>query len=630
MSKKTPNTKKTQKKKSQAKKNKQSTENKSQSQKWLIALAVFAFAGLLYINTLGHGYVLDDDLVCNKNGFVQDGFSGLSKIFTHSWYYGFTGIADRYYRPMMLASFAIENSMFGNEPSTYHAMNIFYYALGCAWLFLVMRLLFKDKPYWFPLTIALLFAAHPLHTEVVANIKSRDEIFAFLGLLGVTYGLIKYNRKNNVGYFIVALMSYFFAILSKEAALAILGIVPLVLYFFTNNSLQKIATHTAAFGLLAAIYFGIRMSIIDPNPNPFETIDNSLFAIDGRGTQLSTAIGMLGKYLGLLFFPHPLSFDYSYNQIPAIGWGNWKVWTSLLAYGGLIYLAIKGLKEKHPISFGIFLFGITFAITSNIVFLIGATFAERFMFIPLLGFCIVITYLIYEYLPKFTGNNQQLLFGITGVILLLYSFKTFTRNPVWESDETLFETGIQSAPNSSRTQSFYGVMHYRKAMASKNANEKKQLLNTSVEYLKKSIQTYPGFTETYQHLAATYEAQNQNQLAFQTYRDALKTNSDYYPAMTNMGILFYKMKNFPQAISNLQNALNFAPTNATTLRALGLAYKDSGQFTLAVEQFKKAAESQPNNPMHLRDLVDIYRFHLNDIETAIFYDKKVKQLTGEK
>ena len=629
MAKKLPNNK-TQKKKNKLKKNqKKSTTPKNQSQKWLSALAVFAFAFLLYTNTIGHGYVLDDDLVCNKNQFVQDGFAGIKDIFTHSWYYGFTNTPDRYYRPMMLASFAIENSVLGNEPSTYHFMNVLYYALGCAFLFLLLQILFKNKPFWFPLTITLLFAAHPLHTEVVANIKSRDEIFAFLGLLGVIYGMVKYNRKNKVGFFILALMSYFFAILSKEAALAILGVVPLVLYFFTEISFQKILTQTVAFGLVAAVYFGIRMGVIDPNPTAFETIDNSLFAIDGRGTQLSTAIGMLGKYLGLLFFPHPLSFDYSYNQIPAIGWGHWKVWTSLLAYGGLIFFAFKGLKEKHPVSFGIFLFGLTFAITSNIVFIIGATFAERFMFVPLLGFCIVLTYLIYELLPKLIGNNQQVLFGITGAILLLYSIKTFTQNPVWENDQTLFETGIYTAPNSSRTQSFYGVMNYRKALASKNANEKKQLMNTALEYLKKSINTYPGFTETYQHLAAVYEAQNNNQLALQTYQNALKTNAEYYPAMTNMGILFYKMKNYPQAIVHLKNALNFSPNNAVTNRGLGLAYKDSGQFQLAAEHFKRASESQPNDPTHLRDLVNLYRFSLNDIDTAIFYDKKVKQLTGE-
>ena len=66
-----------------------------------------------------------------------------------------------------------------------------------------------------------------------------------------------------------------------------------------------------------------------------------------------------------------------------------------------------------------------------------------------------------------------------------------------------------------------------------------------------------------------------------------------------------------------------------TNRGLGLAYKDSGQFELAAQHFKKAHESRPNDPTYLRDLVNLYRFSLNDIETAIFYDKKVKQLTGE-
>ena len=94
---------------------------------WWPALAVFAFAFLLYANTIEHGYVLDDDLVCNKNRYVQEGFSGLGDIFTHSWYYGFASTPDRYYRPMMLAGFAVENAVLGNEPSTYHLMNVFFF-----------------------------------------------------------------------------------------------------------------------------------------------------------------------------------------------------------------------------------------------------------------------------------------------------------------------------------------------------------------------------------------------------------------------------------------------------------------------------------------------------------------------
>ncbi|MEM6964028.1 MAG: hypothetical protein AAF573_04615 [Bacteroidota bacterium] len=125
-----------------------------------------------------------------KNDFVQAGIAGLGDIFTHSWYYGLTDTPDRYYRPMMLAGFAVETSLFGNDAKVYHIMNVLYYALSCAFLFFVIKLLFKNKNWLIALGATLLFTAHPLHTEVVANIKSRDEIFAFLGLLGVVYGNI--------------------------------------------------------------------------------------------------------------------------------------------------------------------------------------------------------------------------------------------------------------------------------------------------------------------------------------------------------------------------------------------------------------------------------------------------------
>ena len=601
----------------------------SQTRKWLIASGVFAFSFLIYVNTIGHGYVLDDDLVCNKNEYVQQGIGGLEDIFSHSWYHGFSGTAGRYYRPMMLAGFAIENTILGNEPSTFHSMNVFYYALSCSLLFLLMLLLFKERSMWFSLAVALMFAAHPLHVEVVANVKSRDEIFAFLGLLGVLFGIIKFNRKNKIAYFVLALSSYIFAILSKEAALAFVGIVPLTLYFFTEKSFRHISLQTVAFFIIAIIYFGIRAQIVDNDPSPFGMTDNSLFAIEGRMTQLSTAISMLGKYFGLLIFPHPLSFDYSFNQITAVGWGHWKVWTSLLISAFLAFVAIKGLKNKYPISYGIFVFALTFVITSNLVFLIGATFAERFMFIPIWGFSIVVSYLLFEQFPRIVRSKSILIKGSFIFLLLSYTFKTTTQNSIWESNETLFESGIKTSPNSSRTQSFFGVMNYQKALTTQNVAEKNRLLAVAVKYLKKSIETNPSFTETYQHLGTVYEAQNKNQLAIQTYQNGLITNSEYFPAMTNIGILLGRMKQYPQSISYLKNALNFAPNNATILRALGITYKESGQFDLAAEQFKKAHELRPEDITYLQDLVLLYRTSLNDIETAIFYDKQIKKLNGE-
>jgi len=606
---------------------KQKTTSSTDRTHWIIAFVIFAFAFLLYANTINHGFVLDDDLVCKKNTFVQEGIGGIKDIFTHSWYYGFSQTPDRYYRPMMLAGFAIEKQFFGNSPFVYHLFNVLEYALGCTFLFFTLRLLFEKK-YLLPTVAAtLLFAAHPLHTEVVANIKSRDEIYAFLGMLGVIYSIVQYNRKGNIFYLIIALLSYAFAILSKEGALSILGLVPLVLYFFTKISFGKIALQTIYFGLIAGIYFFIRGQIIDPNPTPFETIDNSLLAIDSFWGQRATAIGMLGKYFQLLVFPHPLSFDYSYNTFPELSWTNWKVLASLATSIGLIYLTIKGLRTKSIYSFAILFFAITFAITSNIFFSIGATFAERFMFIPLLGFCIAVSFLLQKFFLDEKNQSPTIFYSIVGVILLLYSAKTITRNNAWKNDDTLYETGIISAPNSSRTQSFYGVTQYRKALTETNLNKKNELLKTAVKYLKMSTETYPGFTETYHHLALVYEAQNNNSLAIEAYKNAIKTNAKYFPAMTNLGVFFYKIKNYNQAENYLKQALLLAPNNVITNRSLGLTYKAMNRFKEAEIYFKNALDAQYNDT-HLFDLVELYKA-MGDIETAIFYDKKIKKFRGE-
>ena len=158
------------------KKRRQAPASSVQAQTWWYATGIFALAVVLYANTFRHGYVLDDDLVCAKNTYVQEGISGMGKIFSHSWYHGFTGVEDRYYRPVMLTSLAIDNTMFG--PDSHHVINVLIYGVSCALLYVLWVYLVGHVYTWLPLVAALLFAAHPLHTEVVANIKSRDELLA--------------------------------------------------------------------------------------------------------------------------------------------------------------------------------------------------------------------------------------------------------------------------------------------------------------------------------------------------------------------------------------------------------------------------------------------------------------------
>ena len=155
---------------------------------------VFVFACLLYSNTITHDYTQDDAIVIYDNMFTQDGVSGISGLLSNDTFYGFFKkdgkanlVAGGRYRPLTPIMFAIEHQIFGNNSTIGHLLNILWYAFLCMMIYkllvLMLNPIFENKKgfYIFALMAACLFAAHPLHTEVVANIKGRDEIMSMLG-----------------------------------------------------------------------------------------------------------------------------------------------------------------------------------------------------------------------------------------------------------------------------------------------------------------------------------------------------------------------------------------------------------------------------------------------------------------
>lgn len=601
-------------------------KRKSTLRSWHYAIAVALFSMLLYLNTLNHGFVLDDDLVCVKNEFVQKGFSGLGDIFTSSWYEGFNGEKDNYYRPMMLAGFAIEKGMFGHGAKIYHAMNILWYGVAIGLLFLLLQELFPSKEPWFTLAIVTLFAAHPIHTEVVANIKSRDEIFALLGLIGMLYGMMRYEQTQLNKWLGLSVVAYFFALLSKESSLAFIALVPLTLYYFTENDWKSIANKSLPYWIIAGFYSLIRSKIVSSDKADFNLIDNSLFAAEGLAEQTATAVAMMGKYLSLLIFPHPLIYDYSYAQIPLVGWGSWQALLSLVLIVGLLGYAIYSWKNKDKVGYAILFFAITSVITSNFFFLIGATFAERFMFVPSLAFCMLVVILLQRFLDK--PGQHKIIWGVVGFLGLVYAGKTINQNPVWENNTTLFSYGIQVAPSSARVNSYYGKALYDRALANEDVATKTSLLKESETYFKRAIEILPSYTQAYQNMGLVLEEQGSYEQALTAYQKGISTESDYYPLHTNAGILLYNRKRYNEALSYLQNAVEFGPNDPRNYNALGLTQHKLQNYDAAIAAYKKAHELQPKHVPYLGNLVTIYR-ELNQVENAIFYDKQIKALQGK-
>ncbi|MEZ4984142.1 MAG: hypothetical protein R2795_03750, partial [Saprospiraceae bacterium] len=183
-----------------------------------LSLFLFAFGALLYANTLGHDYAQDDAIVITDNMFTTQGMKGIPGLFTYDTFFGFFKVEGKAklvsggrYRPLTPAMFAVEYALFGDKPGVMHFFNALWYGLTVVVLYQVLLLLFGQRAawddrlknsaaiYWIPLLATLVFAAHPLHTEAVANIKGRDEIITLLGSLAALGLLLKGRLPHLVG-----------------------------------------------------------------------------------------------------------------------------------------------------------------------------------------------------------------------------------------------------------------------------------------------------------------------------------------------------------------------------------------------------------------------------------------------
>lgn len=586
--------------------------------------AVFLLSFLIYSPTLQYEFVLDDDLVCAKNKYVQSGIEGIPGCFTHSWYFGFTGTLDRYYRPLMLSSLALDRSILGASPAGFHFSNVCLFALFNMLLFYLLLQMFGKKNWLLAIMITGIFIVHPIHSEVVANIKSRDELLAYGALMGMLIMLFKHFKKPNGIFLFLSMCFYGTAMLSKESAFAFLGLVPLFMYFFSFDGFRKIISITVGYLGIAVIILYIRSLYTDPNPKDFSIIDNSLIAINNPVSQFSTAISMLGKYFYMLVFPFRLSYDYSFDQIPAIPYYHYKSLTSWALLAGLTWFVIKQLPKRHIAALGILFFGMCFSITSNVFFLTGSSFAERFMFIPSIGFCIVAGSLLTNLIRQ--SDSVQRIAGVLISILIFtsFSFTLLKRLPDWKSDQHLFESGIRTAPNSARTQSFYGKSLYDRALVVSDPSIKRVNLEKSIVHFKKSIEIHPGFSETYLHLAAAYEQNNQLEMAEETYINGFQSDSTYYPALVNLGVLYLKKERLAEGITVLEQADALKPDYIIIQKNLGIAYLHAGQIDNAIPLFEKVLKKEYNIP-NLSSLVQAYRVK-GDIDKAISYDLEIKRL----
>jgi len=583
--------------------------------KWLVAILV-GIAFLVNAATIRYEYTLDDPYFTTDNPFVKQGVSAIPQFFTHAAYYGVFKNHDASYRPLMLTSFAVEKQIFGFNPQISHFINLVIFSIAIFFLFRLLRRVFNSYSAYIPFFIVLLYELHPIHTEVVASVKSRDELLALLFTTLSMWESFRYIDSKKMLNLVLSAIYFFLALISKESSITFVAIMPLTIYFFRNESTAGIIKATVPYAIMAGIYMLMRVSFIESDGEKVRIMvnNNALMAATNYGEKLATILFIQFKYILLLIFPHPLSWDYSFNEIPIISFANYKALISLLVIGAGLGYALMGLKRKDVFSYCILFYCAGAVITSNLLVDIGATMAERFIFTASLGFCIGVVFLVLKLFKADKANvsyaNSSRVFFVIIGISLLYCVKTVARNEAWKNNLELYASGIETAPGSWRTHYLLGVQYTKMISSETDANVKKEVFNNAIEQLNQSCAILPINEDAYLIKGYAFEfSGNHPDSAIASYRTTLLMDSNNVQAANNLGGMLLRKNELPAAIQILSRVVAKDTGFVEAVCNLAAAYGNSGQFKEAEKYYLMALRKNPDEPPNVfMSMSNIYKF----------------------
>ncbi len=613
---------------------------------------IFSLTFLVYGNSIKNGYAFDDNYVTvttpnhPNNPRIAQGIKIIPELFKS--YYVEIGEQRFEYRPMVLATFAIEYEFFGSNAHISHFINILLYAITCCVLFLTLSILLKNYSVVVPLLVTLLFLAHPIHTEVVTNIKSRDELLAFLlGMLSL-YFILKSETKHTVLYLFLATLCFFMASFCKATYILFLALIPVTLFFFTSIPLKKIISVFALL-VLAFVSFKLLHHFLLDAPSKareFAFFENPLFYEENYFRRIAVGFYTIGYYFRLFMFPYPLCCYYGYSIIPMAGWSSPFVIFSVILHTTMLVYVIKKIKQKDLLSYGIIVYFLGILPFANVISIVVGIVGERFVYFSSFGFCIMITFLLLK-LFKMNEHKESTAFKIQNVkfafkaciviIFITLSAFTIARNNQWKDEITLLRHDVKQFPNSCNLHYITGnkiypqifttpngakrdlliqeaTFHYKAAVALMTEGVEKypkdfttlnnigtiyvNIFNDPVSaqpFFKRALHVKPDNTVAQYNFAYCYEKRNLHDSAITCYEKLVSKNTPCIPVYLQLRDLYFNKNQFSKTISCDKKTILLNPTIAKYYINLGNAYLANKDTLNGIDQFIVAVRLEPKN-----------------------------------
>ncbi len=476
------------------------------------SVLIMLISALAYLNTVPNGFVWDDRYLIEQNPYLRS-LDHVPSYFVSSRTQGSYDM--KVYRPLRQAMFNVEYQLFGAKPAGYHVMNVILHSLNALALFLLLRRLLPDSRLSFLLVV--LYAVHPVHTEVVANITGRaDILFSIFYLAGLTLFIRSRDDQRKTIFLFGSAMAYALSLLSKEMAVTF-PIMVLTIDIYLNGGDWRAIQRTKWFHvslIIISVMYGVMRTVA------IGELGAGDYAGDSIWTTLASQTVIVGKYIKLFFLPYPLTARY--DIVPVENLFNLFTICAVLLASALVAFTAFSLKHRR---FSLFLLGcwwfvITLLPVSNIIPIRAAMMAERYLYLPLAGLFIVVFSLVQTFLKRELPASREVLGIVYSVCFAAFFCVTLSRNTVWKDNLTLFEDTRTKAPNSL-------VVHwnlfeeYRKAGNGAKA---------AVEY-QEMIRINEEVARGYLVIAERYQGRGNRTAALRMTNKALSTKPDLHEAI---------------------------------------------------------------------------------------------------
>ena len=412
---------------------------------WLAACALAIVTAAAYGNSFEAGFVFDNRTLLLEDSRIHKAtLDNLALIVHHTYWW--PQEESGLYRPITTMSYLFNYAILGNaeRPAGYHWINLLLHAGNVILLFMLARRLLDDVGRSF--LIALVWAVHPVLTESVTNVVGRSDLLAGITSLG---GLLIYLKSAETrGGRRLAWLAGLTAItaigvFSKESAVAVFGIVALYeVTWWDPSRLRGFLLGCLAMAPAFLAMWWIRSKVMAASATSrFPFVDNPIVGADFWTGRL-TAVKVMAKYLGLLFWPAHLSADYSYRQIPLAD-GRLTDWIGWIAVSAVTIGVIFLFRRNKPAFFGASFAFLTFLPASNLVIPFGTIMAERLLYLPAAGFAVCLVLALYSVAGRLRAPRPAVLCLL---IAAGFGLRTWARNADWRDDVALWSAAVQTSP----------------------------------------------------------------------------------------------------------------------------------------------------------------------------------------